>query len=44
VPAVGLLVEPDDVGDPDILDLERDQVAGGADDVRQAVRCSMLPR
>src|SRR5216683_970623 len=32
--AVGLLVEADDVYDPDLLDLGRDQVGRRADDVR----------
>jgi len=29
-PAIGLLVEPDDVDDPHVFDLGRDQVGGGA--------------
>src|SRR5579859_2950698 len=33
--AVGLLVQADDVDDPDLLDLRRDQVGGGPDDVGQ---------
>src|SRR5580693_1325924 len=36
--AVRLLVQADDVDDPDLLDLRRDQVGGGADDVGQRER------
>ena len=37
-PAIGLLVEPDDVDDPYVFDLGRDQVGGGADDVGKRER------
>jgi len=37
-PAIGLLVEPDDVDDPHVFDLGRDQVGGGADDVGKRER------
>src|SRR5580704_7501556 len=36
--AVGLLVQADDVDHPDLLDLRRHQVGGGADDVGQGER------
>src|SRR5262249_44298777 len=40
--AVRLLVQPDDVDDADLLDLGRDQVGGGPDDVGEG-EC-LLPR
>ena len=36
--AIRLLVQAHDVDDPDLLDLRRDQVGGGADDVGQRER------